>query len=63
MKVRYTGPIDEVTIREFDLTVKRNHQLDIPDAIGKRLVQQADWEEVGKPKSEQESPAKAESRG
>lgn len=63
MKVRYTGPIDEVTIREFDLTVKRNHQLDVPDAIGERLVEQSDWEEVGKPKAEQEPPAKADKGG
>lgn len=62
MKVKYTGPIDEVTIREFDLTVKRNHQLDVPDTIGKRLIQQADWEEVGKPK-EQETPPEAPKKG
>lgn len=58
MKVKYIGPIDEVNIREFDLTVKRNHQLEVPDAIGKKLTLQADWEEVGKPKAEQEAPAK-----
>lgn len=63
MEVRYTGPIDEVTIREFDLTVKRNHKITVPDAIGQRLVQQADWEEVGKPKSAEEAPAKPEKKG
>lgn len=63
MKVRYIGPIDEVNIREFDLVVKRNHQLEVPDAIGQRLTQQADWEEVGKPKAEQEPAAKADKGG
>lgn len=60
MKVRYVGPIDEVTIREFDLTVQRNHQLEVPDAIGQRLTQQADWEEVGKTK---EPPPPKEDKG
>lgn len=63
MKVRYTGPIDEVNIREFDLTVQRNHQIEVPDAIGKRLVAQADWEEAGKPKTQEDAPPKADKGG
>lgn len=51
MKVRYIGPFAEVEIREFGIVVKRNHQADVPDAIGAKLTEQADWEEVGgKPK-------------
>jgi hypothetical protein len=53
VKVRYIGPFDEVEIREFGIVVKRNHQVEVPDAIGEKLTEQADWEEVGKPKSEQ----------
>lgn len=64
MKVKYTGPIDEVNIREFDLTVQRNHEIEVPEAIGKKLVQQDDWEEVGKPKAQQKDPpAKADKGG
>lgn len=61
MKVRYIGPFDEVEVREFGIAVKRNHQAEIPDGIAATLIEQADWEEVGKPKSkEQQPPAPAE---
>lgn len=50
MKIRYVGPFDEVEVREFGIVLKRNHQADVPDVIGQKLTEQADWEEVGKPK-------------
>lgn len=56
MKVRYIGPFAEVELREFGITVERNHQAEIPDGIGATLVEQADWEEVGKPKSKDQQP-------
>lgn len=52
MRVRYIGPFDEVEVPAFELVVKRNHQVDVPEAIGKQLTEQTDWEEVGKPKSQ-----------
>ncbi len=56
MKVIYVGPLVEVNIREFDLTARRNEAITVPDAIGKRLVRQAVWEEEGKPKDRQDTP-------
>lgn len=59
-KMRYVGPIDEVELREFGIVAKRNHQVEIPEGIAETLLDQADWEEVGKKK---EPPPPPETEG
>lgn len=47
-KLRYIGPIDELTIPALGVSVKRNHQLAVEDpGIAAALLEQADWEAVG----------------
>lgn len=58
MKVVYTGPYTEVRIPQFEMTAKRGEPLTVPEAIGTRLVRQADWQEEGKAKE----PAPAKTR-
>lgn len=49
MKLKYTGPIDEVTLPALgDLTVKRNHTLEVPEFATpdqvKALLESDVWE-------------------
>jgi hypothetical protein len=50
-KVRYVGPHDEVTLDPMDAPgtwqVKRNHAVEVPTDLAKRLLEQVDiWQEV-----------------
>ena len=55
MKLRYVGPYDAVVFRLPDGTpveVTRNHQVEVPDELGARLIEQEDiWREVAPRKS------------
>ena len=56
-KVRYIGGIDEVAL-EYEgqaYSVKRNHQIELPEDLAKNLVRAANWEYV-----KDESPKAAE---
>lgn len=45
MKVRYTGPSAEgVTIDETGQHVGQNELAEVPDDLGKRLIEQSVWE-------------------
>lgn len=58
-KVRYIGGIDEVALEHEGqaYSVKRNHQIEVPEDLAKNLVRAANWEYV---KDEPKAEAKAE---
>ena len=63
-KLRYVGPFDAVDVPAIRATVKRNHQVEVADrAIADSLLAQADWEEVGTPKSQQKPAAEDSKQG
>lgn len=51
-KLKYVGPFDEVSVPTGDgeyLTVKRNHQIEVPGELKDGLLAQPDnWQPVGK---------------
>lgn len=48
MKVKYVGPSAEgVTINETGEHVGQNETIEVPDDLGKRLIEQAVWEKPG----------------
>lgn len=56
-KLRYTGGFASVTVPALRVSVKRNHQVVVEDAdTAAALLLQGDWEEVGAPKSKDETP-------
>lgn len=49
-KIRYVGPFRSVDVAGLG-NVKRNHQVEVADQdLAASLLDQADWEEVGKTK-------------
>lgn len=49
--LRYIGPFKAVTVPALGERVEHGHQVDVEDAaIAAALLDQDDWEEVGKPK-------------
>jgi hypothetical protein len=43
MKVTYSGPHDAVEIAATGQTCKNGASVEVPDELGKSLIQQADW--------------------
>jgi hypothetical protein len=44
VRVTYTGPIDAVELPQTGAVVKRGESVDVPDDLGKSLIQQSCWE-------------------
>lgn len=47
MRVKYVGPFAAVEVPDADLLVERGETVEVDDAVGARLVEQADnWQPV-----------------
>lgn len=52
MRVTYTGPIDAVELPQTGAVVKRGDSVDVPDDLGRSLVEQSCWEPAKAAKSQ-----------
>jgi len=53
VKLTYTGPYDEVEIPSAGVVCKRGETVDVPDELGKSLLEQADnWRAKAGPKTD-----------
>lgn len=43
MRVTYTGPIDAVELPQTGAVVKRGGTVDVPDELGRSLIEQSCW--------------------
>lgn len=44
MRVKYVGPLEAVEVPEIGAVVARDETVEVDDAIGKRMVESADWQ-------------------
>lgn len=52
MRIQYEGPLDAVLIPDLgDREVARGVPIEVPDALGASLCEQATWREVGVPRA------------
>ena len=47
-KVTYLGQYDEVEVPELGVMVKRNRQIEVPNELAVRLLENPDWRTVGR---------------
>jgi hypothetical protein len=46
VRVTYTGPIDAIELPQTGAVVQRGETVDVPDALGKSLIEQSCWQQA-----------------
>lgn len=54
MRVKYVGGLAAVEIADTGAVVERNGEVDVPDHVGKGLLEQADWKPAPAKKSKED---------